>query len=359
MDFIRKVRKFVQDAEPNLQHVTNEQATKLALVFPFLQLLGYNPANPAEIMPEFTADVGTKQGEKVDIAIQMNGEPIILIEVKPYGTDLTLHNTQLFRYFTATDAKFGVLTDGLRYRFFSDLEEKNKMDDRPFFEVNLQDADDSNIAEMKRFEKDSFDLEEATAAAAELKYTRRILLDMEKELHNPSDDFLTYWLRKIGISRVTKARRTELRPVVKRALNQFIHERVNSRLKSAMERVREEQENQDDETTIAENVINEEESLRKAKEQEAFQIIRAILRRVIPVDRIHFRETQNYLTVTIDPNRLNDICRIYIGVRRKAIEILSEPQKLNRFESIDELYDFEEPLLAYARELEKNLHPSE
>lgn len=357
MDFVRRVRKFVQDAEPNLQHVTNEQATKLALVFPFLQLLGYNPANPAEIMPEFTADVGTKQGEKVDIAIKMNNEPVILIEVKPFGTDLTLHNTQLFRYFTATDAKFGVLTDGLRYRFFSDLEEKNKMDNRPFFEINLLDADESHISEMRRFEKDSFDLEEAAAAAAELKYTRRILLDLEKELHNPSDDFLTYWLRKIGIARVTKARRTELKPVVKRALNQFIHERVNSRLKSAMERVREEQESQDEAENTAENEVSEEESLRKIKEQEAFQIIRAILRRIIPVERIHYRETQNYLTVTIDPNRLNDICRIYIGTRRKAIEILSEPQKRQRFESIDDLYDYEEPLLAYARELEKDLQP--
>lgn len=357
MDFVRRVRKFVQQAEPNLQHVTNEQATKLALVFPFLQVLGYNTANPAEVMPEFTADVGTKQGEKVDIAIQVNNEPAILIEVKPYGTDLTLHNTQLFRYFTATNTKFGVLTDGLRYRFFSDLEEKNKMDSRPFFEVNLLDADDSHISEIKRFEKDSFDAQEAAAAAAELKYTRRILHELEQELENPSDEFLTYWLRKIGIARVTKARRTELRPVVKRALNQFIIQRVNSRLKSAMERVREEQEKQEDAAAAAENEISEEEALRKVKEQEAFQIVRAILRRVIPVERIHYRETQSYLTVTIDPNRLNDICRIYIGARRKAIEILSEPQKLQRFESIDDLYEFEEPLLAYARELEKDLRP--
>src|SRR5690625_1771168 len=124
-----------------------------------------------------------------------------------------------------------------------------------------------------------------------------------------------------------------------------------------MERVREEQESQEDKEAIADNTFNEEASLRKAKEQEAFQILRAILRRVIPVERIHFRETQNYLTVTIDPNRLNDICRIYIGARRKAISILSDPRTRHRFETIDDLYEFEEPLLAYARELEKNLQP--
>lgn len=352
MDFIQRVRKFIQGAEPNLQHITNEQATKLALVFPFLQVLGYNTANPAEVMPEFTADVGTKQGEKVDIAIQINNEPVILIEVKPYGTDLTLHNTQLFRYFTSTNAKFGVLTDGLRYRFFSDLEEKNKMDSHPFFEINLLDTDESNIAEMQRFQKELFNLDEAKAAAAELKYTRRILHGLEQELRNPSDDFLTYWLREIGIGRITKGRRAELKPVVKRALNQFIRERVNARLKSAMERVGEEQENKENTESLEEN---EEEILRKVEEQEAFLIIKTILRRVIPVDRIHYRETQNYLTVTIDPNRLNDICRIFIGLRRKSIVILSDPQNRLHFETADDLFTFEEPLLAYARELSKNL----
>src|SRR5690625_4745307 len=136
------------------------------------------------------------------------------------------------------------------------------MDNNPFFEVNLHDADEAHIEEIQRFEKDSFDLNEAAEAAAELKYTRQILFGLERELRNPSDDFLTYWLRKIGIARVTKARRKELRPVVKRALNQFIHERVNSRLKSAMERVREEQESQDEAENAAENEVSEEESLR-------------------------------------------------------------------------------------------------
>jgi|SRR5690625_604011 len=231
------------------------------------------------------------------------------------------------------------------------------MDNNPFFEVNLHDADEAHIEEIQRFEKDSFDLNEAAEAAAELKYTRQILFGLERELRNPSDDFLTYWLRKIGIARVTKARRKELRPVVKRALNQFLNEQVNSRLKSAMKRVSEEQETEEDAIAAAENEVNEDEALRKAQEQEAFLVIKAILRRVIPVERIHFRETQNYLTVTIDPNRLNDICRIYIGARRKAISILSDPRTRHRFETIDDLYEFEEPLLAYARELEKNLQP--
>lgn len=359
MDFVQRVRQFVKEAEPNLQYVNNEQATKLALVFPFLTLLGYNTANPAEVMPEFPADVGTKKGEKVDIAIQVNGEPVVLIEVKSYGTDLTLHDSQLFRYFTATNAKFGVLTDGLRYRFYSDLEDRNKMDSHPFFELNLLDADDNHIAELQRFEKDSFDVDEIASAAAELKYTRRILFAMERELRNPGDEFLTFWLREIGIGRVTQARKTELKPVVKRALNQFIHERVSARLKSAMESVGKDQDRKHDGDVTEDAAETEVADELRQLEQEAFLVLKAILRRVIPVERIFLRDSQNYSTVTIDPNRLNDICRIYIGPRRKALVILTQPRQRHSFETADDLYELEQPLLDFARELESRLQPLE
>lgn len=355
MGFIQRVRQFVQTAEQNLEHISNEQATKQALVYPFLTLLGYNTANPAEVTPEFTADVGTKRGEKVDIALQINGEPTILIEVKTYGTDLTLHDSQLFRYFTATNAKFGVLTDGLRYRFYSDLEESNKMDSNPFFEINLIDAEDSHIVEVQRFENESFDIDEAVSAAAELKYTRRILFGMERELRSPSDEFLTFWLREVGIARITKARRKELRPVVKRALHQFIHERVNARLKSAMETVGEDREPKEQpQEEVEESGINTEDHILK-EVNEAFLVLKAILRRIIPVDRIHLREAQKYWTVTVDPNRVNDICRVYIGARRKAILILGEKRQRYYFETVDDIFNFEEPLLTRAKELENRL----
>lgn len=113
-------------------NLATEEATKTALIMPFFSLLGYDVFNPMEFIPEFVADVGTKKGEKVDYAIMNEGKPVILIEAKGVDDDLTKHDAQLFRYFTVTDAKFAILTNGIVYKFFTDLEEPNKMDEKPF-----------------------------------------------------------------------------------------------------------------------------------------------------------------------------------------------------------------------------------
>ena len=49
--------------------ISTEEATKQAFVVPFIMALGYDVFNPLEVVPEYTADVGTKKGEKVDYAI--------------------------------------------------------------------------------------------------------------------------------------------------------------------------------------------------------------------------------------------------------------------------------------------------
>lgn len=94
---------------------------------PFFSLLGYDVFDPHEFIPEFTADVGIKKGEKVDYAITKDGKPIILIEAKWCGDNLEKHGSQLFRYFGTTSAKFGILTNGIIYKFYTDLDESNKM----------------------------------------------------------------------------------------------------------------------------------------------------------------------------------------------------------------------------------------
>ena len=118
-------------------HISTEEATKMSLVAPFFQLLGYDIFNPAEFCPEYTADVGIKKGEKVDYVIIINDKPIILIEVKCIGKKLDRHSSQLFRYYATTNARFALLTNGIIYRFYTDLNEKNKMDSTPFYEFNL------------------------------------------------------------------------------------------------------------------------------------------------------------------------------------------------------------------------------
>lgn len=173
MDFIDEVRQFSARAQSLLPHLKTEEATKHSLILPFMQLLGYNVFNPSEVVPEFTADVGTKKGEKVDYAIMIDGRPAILIEAKPCTDPLTNHDAQLFRYFTSTEAQFAILTNGLVYKFFSDLQETNKMDSEPFLEFSLLDPREPIVAEVKKFHRENFNAEDLFSAASNLQYNHQ------------------------------------------------------------------------------------------------------------------------------------------------------------------------------------------
>lgn len=157
MDFIDELRQFSKRVESLKDLLPTEEATKNALILPFFQMLGYDVFNPLEFMPEFTADVGIKKGEKVDYAILLDNKPAILIEAKWCGEALDKHDSQLFRYFGTTEAKFGILTNGIVYKFYTDLDEPNKMDLSPFLEFNLLDLNDSVVQEIKRFCKERID----------------------------------------------------------------------------------------------------------------------------------------------------------------------------------------------------------
>src|SRR4249919_1287459 len=129
MEFAEKMRELAARVPSQLEYIRTEEACKNALVMPFINALGYNVFDPREVTPELIADVGTKKGEKVDYAILKDGKPIILFECKGCDCNLeTAQASQLCRYFSVTDARFGILTNGTIYRVFSDLEAPNKMD---------------------------------------------------------------------------------------------------------------------------------------------------------------------------------------------------------------------------------------
>ena len=138
MDFIEEIRNLSTRIIKQKDVIQTEEATKTAFVMPFINLLGYDVFNPTEVVPEYTADIGTKQGEKVDYAIFKDNEVIMLIECKKYGEDLSdVHTSQLYRYFSVAHARIAVLTDGVLYRFYTDLEESNIMDTKPFLEFSI------------------------------------------------------------------------------------------------------------------------------------------------------------------------------------------------------------------------------
>lgn len=231
--------KLIELEKRTAQHrelLLTEEAAKTALVMPFLQALGYDVFNPSEVVPEFTADVGVKKGEKVDYALCIDGKVSILIECKPSSVDLDLkHASQLFRYFATTDARVAVLTNGVQYKFFSDIEQPNRMDEKPFFVFSMDGIRRSDPATLERFGRHQFDIDAILAEAGRLKLESQMRIELEKEFAEPSDEFVRMMATRIqpGV-RFTTQVKEQLAPVLSASVASLIRDRVNDRLTSAL-----------------------------------------------------------------------------------------------------------------------------
>ena len=351
MDLIDGLRSFSSRALKIKDALSNEDMTKTSLVLPFFQLLGYDIFNPLEFVPEFTADVGIKKGEKVDYAIMVDGKPVILIECKSYGEALDKHATQLFRYFSTTNAKFGILTDGITYKFYTDLSEQNKMDLEPFLEFNVLDIPDHTVTELKRFARKSLDVEVAYLAAVELKYTNK----MKTLLHNlraePSDNFVKYVVGEIyDGGRQTQRVIETFRPIVKRGLSQYINDTIRETLTNAMKsQGNEEIKTETEEQPKADaNAGSEGIKPLTDEELEAFAIVKAILGSTFDVNRLSCRNASHWVSVIIDGSISKRICRFWFKRKRvgKSITIMGENRTPARYDVPDlkDIYSYSDQL---------------
>ena len=306
---------------------------------PFIQLLGYDVFNPFEVNPEFIADLGIKKGEKVDYAIMKDGDPTILIECKHHLENLDPHNSQLFRYFHTTKAKFGLLTNGLVYRFYTDLVEKNKMDSTPFFEFKLTEIKEAELAELKKFHKSYFDVENITNTASELKYLNELKSLLHKEIAEPSDSFITFFTKQIYPKVITAKVKEQFAPIIKRSFNQLISDAINVRLKSALNQ--EKEKDAAEAAKIEEVIVTEPASgiVTTEEEIEGFFIIKSILRESTDPKRITYRDAQSYFAILLDDNNRKTICRLYLNTK-KYLVVLDDNKKEIKYEiqSLDDLY---------------------
>ncbi len=207
-----------------------EEDTKNAFIIPFINILGYDIFNPTEVIPEFTIDLGVKKGEKVDYAIFQNGNPILIIDCKSWREDLNIRNSQLFRYFHVTKTRFALLTNGVEYKFYSDLEEPNKMDDKPFLEFNIYNIKESTINEILKFHKSNFDVNKIIDNASALKYTKEIKKMLDMELQKPSTKFARHFANSLYNGMLTENVVEQFKEFVIEASIQYINDKVNDRL---------------------------------------------------------------------------------------------------------------------------------
>lgn len=346
MELIDSIKIIAQRFKASGSSIQTEEASKTSLILPFIQALGYDIFNPAEVTPEFTADIVDRKGEKIDYAIMSDNKPIMLIECKWSGTTLVSDNlSQLARYFMVVPARIAVLTNGLDYEFYSDIDEPKVLDKKPFFKFNINEINEATIRELKKYCKGSFSIDTIIPAAEELKYTnemKKYLLDV---LNEPDEDFVRLLTRKVYDGRLTSTMAEKFKTITKKALSQFISERVSDRLTSALQ---EEKASVPAETEPVESA--EEKIITTQEELDAYNIVRAILCKVIPLERISLRDTQSYCGVLFDDNNRLPICRFYFGKTTATIGLFDANKKEAKqpLESPSDIYKYADQIIQVA-----------
>ena len=303
MELETRIAELSKVVREHREVLLTEEAAKTALVMPFLQALGYNVFNPGEVVPEFTCDVGMKKGEKIDYAICEDGKIKMLIECKPANIELSL-----FRYFATTDARVAVLTNGVVYKFFSDIDHINKMDDKPFFTLSLDLVRKHDLKILESFTKSAFDIEKIVQEAGNLKMQSLVYKELQTEFQQPSDEFVRLIAARVQTGRFTAQVKDTFSTLIVNSVSSLIRDRVNERLTSALTA------SNPSEEESSEGALNDAEVTFTSEEEVAgFNIVRAIAARVLDPKRIVMRDAKSYCAILLDDNNRKTIARLHFN----------------------------------------------
>lgn len=346
MDFIDQIKQLTVRIDKLKGQIQTEEATKNAFIMPMLMALGYDVFNPLEVVPEYICDIGTKKGEKIDYAILKDDNPMILIECKHWNHELNIHEGQLLRYFHVSKARFGILTNGIIYRFYTDLKEPNKMDEKPFFEIDLCDIRENQIEELKKFHKSYFDLDNILSTASELQYTNQLKALIRNELSNPSEQLIRLFTTQVYSGKITTKVLDQFSELVKKSINSVISDIITERLKTAINKEADKMESSTPEEV--KELPKDDGVNTTIEEMEAFYIVKAILAQKIPVQRIAHRDTKSYFGILLDDNNRKPICRLYLEGNKKYLGTFNEDKKETKYqlESLDEIYKYADQLVS-------------
>lgn len=316
-----------------------EEATKNAIVMPFLRVLGFDVFDPAQVIPEYVADVGLKKGEKIDYAVKIGDRIEYLVEAKSVSVSLRdAQYSQLFRYFHTCDANIGILTNGLQIWFFTDLEAPNKMDAAPFFKFDLLGYDENDLRELEKFHKANFSIENIKAAASTLKYLRGAMAFIERQWADPDEAFVRMVAKDFYDGQLRSPVVESLKPIVKRAFGDLFRQRALKRIDTAFDGQNEE--------TLPE--VNEAKIETTEEELQGFMIIRAIAAEAAPISRITLRDAQSYCAILFDDNNRKPIARLHFNGKTKFVTVFGAEKEGVRHdvEQVEELFRLRGPILS-------------
>lgn len=367
LDEIQALGKRVREYGPNIK---SEEATKNTLIMPFIKMLGYDPFNLNEVIPEFSASVGEYKDSRVDYAIMSEGKPIMIIECKAFGEELNSKKcSQLNHYFTGCDdARVAILTDGNRYLFFSDLEKPNKMDSKPYMELLVEKPDTSLLPELKKLSKENFNIEDAVSSASLLKYSREFKRIMAEQLESPDDEFVRFFIKKCYNKVVTANVKDRLTPVLKESLALFIKERVNERLTSAFDDVNDTRKDtkpvvkdeKPEEPPAVPEVNDESEHGIVTTEDEfaAYYVIKSILHGMVKPQNVIINDFKSYCNICY-ARKSQVIVRLYFNKLPYKVAVLDmgsdgkKNQDPVQIESLDDLFKFADRIKSAVKEYQK------
>ena len=328
MDFVDQIKALSAKIPAQLAHIKTEAGTRNALVEPFIRALGYDTSDMAEVVPEFGADLdvpGVTKNKKVDYGILRNGKTVILIECKHYTDKLNEGFKQLFYYAVASNCRFGILTNGLIYRFYADLDAPNKLDASPFLEIDMQNLKEPLLEELEGLTKAALDVNTMLVTASELKYVGGMLRILTEQLDAPSEEFAKFFFQQLCEGKPFAGNTKPLFVnFTKRALRQFIRDQINSMMDasgmgsssvSAVTAVA--VDTQPDGGAIAPTA----QIVTTREELEAFYTVKAILREVIEPSRVVDNDVLAYFGVLLDGKVGKPICRFYFNSKNKQLAL--------------------------------------
>ncbi len=341
--FDDKLNTFIAQIPARKNAIKTEEATKTGLIMPFLTALGYDCTNPLEVCPEYIADFGVKKGEKIDYAILKDDKPIIFIECKSIGFNLDdkKFGSQLYRYFSTSNTKIGILTNGTEYRFFSDIKTENKMDSVPFLTINLENINERQIKALSKFTREEFNIESILPSAEDMMIRNEIMKAIESELNNPSKEFEDILIPKVYEGRITPNIRQRYSPIIKDAIKTYISEKVTSRLMTAMDHEMESNLPVEPESKEEDIIVTTEE------EKEGYMMICAICAQAVDSGRVFIRDAKSYCAILFDDNNRKPICRLYFN--SPTIKYVStfegDTENKVKIEKIADIYKMQENIL--------------
>ncbi|MBQ7462708.1 MAG: type I restriction enzyme HsdR N-terminal domain-containing protein [Bacteroidaceae bacterium] len=358
MDFKDSIFQLAKRVSALKESIQTEEATKNAFIMPFIQMLGYDVFNPLEVVPEMDCDIAKKKGEKIDYAIMKDGSPIMLIECKHWKQDLNLHDNQLKRYYVASKAKFGVLTNGIVYRFYADLIKENIMDDVPFLEFDLEKIRETQIEEVKKFCKANFDLDNILSSANDLKYMSEVKKIIRSEFSEPSPELVKMLTKRVYEGIVTQKVLDQFTDIVKRALKSHINDVMSEKLGIAIKAT--EAAGAPVQTASTTNEQKEEplddekasKILTTVEELEGYYIVKSIVCEVISSERVTYRDSQSYFAIFADDNNRRPICRLHFNnTNNKRIGLVDENrnEQLQSIDKLDDIYKYKKQLIDAAK----------